>query len=333
MDLNRVYTAKETSKTLLAQPGIIGLGVGYKTEKGELTEELSVIVYVEKKRPVAALDAGELIPPRIQSAPTDVVEVGVIRALQTHTDKWRPAPGGVSIGHYKITAGTLGTIVTEKGTGIKLILSNNHVLANSNDAIVGDPIYQPGPADGGTSFDTIASLYNFVPLDFGEGGDPECPFAEMYAKFGNWISNVLGSRHTLHIWRVDPQAVNYMDAALALPIEQDLVESTIFEVGDITGVIEAVLGMKVGKSGRTTGKTDGSITGVHATVKVQYDANRIATLENQIITTNMSAGGDSGSLLYNWNTKEAVGLLFAGSSQITIHSPIQKVLDALHVMI
>ena len=333
MDMTKVFTAKETSKELLAISGVVGMGVGYKTEKLGETDTLSVIVYVEKKKPVAALLDGDLIPQRIQSVLTDVVEVGVLRALQARTDKWRPAPGGVSIGHYKITAGTLGTIVTEKGTGIKLILSNNHVLANSNDASVGDPIYQPGPTDGGKSSDTIASLYNFVPLDFGEGGDSECSFAEMYTRIGNWLSDVLGSQHKLTVTKINPQAVNYMDAALAIPNEQNLIEDIILEVDEITAVEEAVLGMNVGKSGRTTGKTIGHITGVHATVKVQYGDGKVATLDEQIISTAMGAGGDSGSLMYSLDGLKAVGLLFAGSSQVTIYSPIQRVLDALHVMI
>ncbi|MCK4828150.1 hypothetical protein KA005_71130, partial [bacterium] len=129
MDMTKVFTAKETSKELLAISGVVGMGVGYKTEKLGETDTLSVIVYVEKKKPVAALLDGDLIPQRIQSVLTDVVEVGVLRALQARTDKWRPAPGGVSIGHYNITAGTFGATVRCTLTGERYILSNNHVLA------------------------------------------------------------------------------------------------------------------------------------------------------------------------------------------------------------
>ncbi len=58
-----------------------------------------------------------------------------------------PVPLAVSIGQEDITAGTLGLRVTN-GTDV-LILSNNHVLANENNATIGDPILQPGPFDGG----------------------------------------------------------------------------------------------------------------------------------------------------------------------------------------
>ena len=48
-----------------------------------------------------------------------------------------------------------------------LILSNNHVLANSNDATIGDPILQPAAMDGGTvSADTVAKLERFIRLRY-----------------------------------------------------------------------------------------------------------------------------------------------------------------------
>lgn len=333
MDINRVFTAKVEAANLLDQPGVVGLGVGYKRDHGAQTDNLSVVVLVEKKKPVAALLDGELIPQRIKNIPTDVQEVGYIRALQSRKSKWRPAPGGVSIGHYKITAGTFGTVVTEKGTGIHLILSNNHVLANTNDATLGDPIYQPGPADGGKPVDTIGSLYNFVPIDFGEEGGGDCFLADYYQRFGNWFAGLTGSRHRLSTKKINPQAVNYVDAALAIPNNQGDIEDRIIDVGKIEGHEEAVLNMAIAKSGRTTEYTVGNITMVHSTVKVDYGGGRIATLQDQIISGYMSAGGDSGSLMYNLETMKAVGLLFAGSDRVTIYNPIKRVLDALHVII
>ena len=333
MDINTVFTAKMGARNLLGQPGVVGLGVGYKWDHGVQTDKLSVVVLVEKKKPVASLLDGELIPQRIKTVQTDVQEVGVIRALQSRKSRWRPAPGGVSIGHYKITAGTFGAVVTEEGTSIHLILSNNHVLANSNNATIGDPIYQPGPADGGKPADTIGSLYNFIPIDFGEEDGADCPFADYYTRFGNWFAGLVGSVHRLKSKRINPQAVNYVDAALAIPNNQDDIENRIIDAPAISGWEDPVLGMAIAKSGRTTEYTVGNITMVHATVQVDYGAGQIATLEDQIISGYMSAGGDSGSLMYNYETNKAVGLLFAGSDRVTIYNPIKRVLDALHVMI
>ena len=74
----------------------------------------------------------------------------------------------------------------------------------------------------------------------------------------------------------------------------------------------------VQKTGRTTNYTTGKVTSINATVNVNYGGGRVAKFCRQILTTNMSAGGDSGSLLCDLN-ENAVGLLFAGSSSVTVH--------------
>ncbi len=84
---------------------------------------------------------------------TDVIEIGRVRLMERAV-KMRPALPGSSIGHYKISAGTFGVVVRDKNSGEKLILSNNHILANGSNgsdgrASVGDAILQPGPYDGG----------------------------------------------------------------------------------------------------------------------------------------------------------------------------------------
>jgi hypothetical protein len=76
-------------------------------------------------------------------------------------------PPGVSIGHYQVTAGTFGALVTDRATGERFILSNNHVLANSNDSQLGDAILQPGAIDGGLNpGDVVAHLHRVVKLRY-----------------------------------------------------------------------------------------------------------------------------------------------------------------------
>jgi len=266
------------------------------------------------------------------SVPTDVVQIGTVRANQVPTGKFRPAPGGVSIGHYQISAGTLGCIVRDRTTGDRLILSNNHVLANSNDATIGDPIIQPGGADGGTvANDLIANLERFCAIDFGTDTGSDCGIASTYAGFGNAIASLLGSRHRVTVLQANPQAVNVADAAVARPINDTDVLDEILNIGEISGTTEGVLGMQVRKSGRTTGYTTGIITTIETTVSVNYGSGRVATFENQFVAGPMSEGGDSGSLIVAVDSQQAVGLLFAGSTQSTIFNPIQAVLDCLNV--
>lgn len=153
---------------LLSKRNVVGVGVGYKESHGVNTGDIAVVVLVEQKKPKAALSDDDLIPPELEGLRTDVLEVGDLRALQTARDRYRPIiPSGVSIGHYKVTAGTLGTIVKDKNTGEFFLLSNNHVLANSNDALIGDPILQPAPMDGGVEpNDVVAKLERYVKILF-----------------------------------------------------------------------------------------------------------------------------------------------------------------------
>ncbi|NOG48388.1 MAG: hypothetical protein HND48_02260 [Chloroflexi bacterium] len=70
----------------------------------------------------------------------------------------------------------MGAVVKDRITGEKLLLSNNHVFANSNDAQVGDSILQPGPADGGQNpGDAVATLERYVPLRYIEDADNPLP--------------------------------------------------------------------------------------------------------------------------------------------------------------
>ncbi len=327
-----IRQTKEMHKAaIMAKPNVIGVGIGDKVSKGVKTGEISVVVLVRQKTPQAGLSAEALVPKQIGGVKTDVIEVGDVRALQARTDRWRPAPGGVSIGHYKITAGTLGVVVRDRATGVRLILSNNHVLANSNDAAIGDAILQPGPADGGqVGTDTIANLERFCPIDFGVS-PPTCGIASGVAEFSNALAKLLGSEHQLQAVKAKPQATNQVDAAVARPIKDSDILDEILEIGEVSGTVVATLGMGLRKSGRTTKFTTGEVTVLDATVSVSYGSGRTATFDNQIVAGPMSQGGDSGSLVVAGDSLKAVGLLFAGSEQSTIINPIQAVLDCLEV--
>lgn len=329
-----IKQVKEASKdNLLAMQNVVGVGVGYQIKGGEQTGNYAIVVMVTRKLPLPALAPNAILPKNVDGVTIDVIEVGELRALQARTDRWRPAPGGISIGHYKITAGTFGAIVRDKKSGDRLILSNNHVIANSNDADPGDQVLQPGPIDGGSpDVDTIAHLDRFCPIEFAtEPGT--CDIADTYASLGNAVAGLLGSKHRVNTQQSDPQAVNLVDAALAKPINDSDVLDEILEIGNIEGSEEGLLGMSIRKSGRTTSFTTSQINLINATVDVNYGSDRTARFENQFVSGPMSQGGDSGSLLVAGDSQHAVGLLFAGSNQSTIFNPIQAVLDCLEVNI
>ena len=104
--------------------------------------------------------------------------------------------------------------------------------------------------------------------------------------------------------------------------------------------VSATLMAKVQKYGRTTGLTTGKVSGVFATVNVDYRIG-IARFVDQIIVTGssgeFSAPGDSGSLVVTSGSgekdRQPLGLLFGGSPLTTIISPIDLVLDRFGVTI
>jgi hypothetical protein len=66
---------------LLSKPNVVGLGVGYREVGGQMTDQVGLIVMVRRKVPRAQLAPQEVIPAQIEGIPTDVREVGEVRAL------------------------------------------------------------------------------------------------------------------------------------------------------------------------------------------------------------------------------------------------------------
>lgn len=296
---------------LLTLDNVVGVAPSLKVTAGKPTDQWSLTVLVEKKLPKNKLAKEAVVPTAIDGVATDVVEVGRIEAL-AFTARVQPALPGFSIGHHDITAGTFGCLVRDlrachcpppddcckrqaaEGFGDYLILSNNHVLANTNAAQAGDLILQPGPFDGGVfPSDAVAKLERFEPITFGISG------------------------------------FNLVDAAVARPLYSRAATPSIIGVALPNGVGQALPGALVIKVGRTTQVTVGRVLATNATVAVGYGVG-VGIFRHQIITTAMAAGGDSGSLLMDANLN-AVGLLFAGSPFITIHNHIADVEAALGV--
>ncbi len=319
----------------LGRENVVGVALGHRLKNDEDTGEQAITVLVESKLPPEMLRPEDLIKRGTKTSkgtPVDVQEVGFIQAGvgaveapsaglmepayengATHqmaapltlAARARPVMGGYSVGHYKITAGTIATCCYDRVPFPSIperyyILSNNHVLANSNNALVGDPVLQPGPFDGGAlPGDAVARLSRWVPIRFTTPHEQPCNFVDAAIAEGPF-----------HDLSREVYWSGYVQRVYAAP-----------KVGDI-----------VQKTGRTTNFTTGEITHVNATVLVNYGAGRVAKFCRQIITKRMGAGGDSGSLVLN-REEGAVGLLFAGSNVVTIINHINLVQALLSVRI
>lgn len=320
-------------KPLLEKKGVVAVGRGFKVTDGKKTDEISYVCSVETKVPKYLLKNKDIIPRTINDIPTDVVETGKIRALVDPKKHHRPAPAGVSIGHVDITAGTLGCWVkrnedTDNGW---YILSNNHVLANTNQGKFGEYILQPGVYDGGVlPKDLIAELFEFIPIKLTEM-PAECNVAKIIAYIANLPAKLFNKSHRIKAYSQAFEE-NLVDCAIAYVTNANHVMPTINEIGNHSGkIIESVLGMSVQKSGRTTGLTVGEVEQVDVTTVVDMGGGNAAIFTDQVIAGNsMSAGGDSGSLILDMSNN-ITGLLFAGSDEITVYNRIQNVIEALNI--
>ena len=239
----------------------------------------------------------------------DVRDVGFVAALQWDAHELqaraRPLRPGMSVAHVAVTAGTIGGFVVAGDDEPLQVLSNNHVLADSDRAAPGDVVVQPGPADGGSApADRIGTLERVAPL-----------------------------------LRNGPNVVDAATAVLDDGVEADLA----YPAGPLTGIARADVGPRVEKVGRTTGLTRGQVTAIELDgLTVQYPVG-VVRFDDQVEVTGdgpgpFSAGGDSGSVVYDPVSSDAVGLLFAGSERggpggqgLTYCNPIGVVLDELGV--
>lgn len=293
--------ARRVSPLSLLPPhsNVVGVGYGSKISYGVsgaiIEDELAIRVYVRTKLPLADVPAINRVPPIVNGKPTDVIPVGELSLFA------RPTSCGVSIGHRDITAGTLGCLVRRVNdeSDDQFILSCNHVLANLNNALIGDPILEPGAEDGGDAFPPIAELTDFEPLSFTE--------------------------------------VNTIDAAIARVLKRGDVTPDIHDIGCVEAPAgPASVYQSVRKYGRTTRHTMGFVMDIAADFRARAGTDLI-DFENQLqingVSGAFSDGGDSGSLIVDGVTQSAVALLFAGGGGATFANPIEPVLSRFGVEI
>jgi hypothetical protein len=307
--------------SLMRTAEVLGTAVGID-DAGDVT----LVVYVDADAP-GAMRAAKALPAQIGAA-----------SVQVHlTDKFRafpgkPGSGSSAVSHTAIQTppiqlgtsggwrydlangyccgGTLGSLVQINGD--QYILSNYHVFesdivlgGNSIVARTGDPVIQPGLIDVNCSAAKAQSVATLVKISSLPNANVDCSVAKV-------VSGMVKA------------------------------DGSILEIGTISSqTVAPTLKKAVKKSGRTTGLTRSSITGLNATVSVAYDnecaggAAFTKTFTGQIVISNSRRqflnSGDSGSLMVEDVTTNprAVGLLFAGSSTSAIANPIGDVLTFL----
>jgi hypothetical protein len=314
---------------------VVGLGQGNKWVRGEDTQQDAILVFVKKKFPKNELSRNAMIPAVIDGVQTDIIEVGEMRLHADRKTVLRPARPGVSIGHFKVSAGTFGSIVYDRHSEEAFILSNNHVLANLTDGTdgrcsLGDTILQPGAFDNPDGSDhVIGTLKRFIPVHR-ELNSAQCRIALLFEDLINKIIRTFKPQYRVQVLRNNDK-INLVDCAVALPANPADIDPDILEIGKVAGIKEAALGMAVKKSGRSSGVTHSLILATNVSMKINISKRDSALFADQILAGPMSMPGDSGSLILT-EDNFAVGLLFAGSEQATLFNRIDHVLDSLEVV-
>jgi len=331
---------------LRGNPNVQIIYEGYKKKDEKTVRDAdgkpvqAIVIGVEKKLSPKDLKKKhiDMIPKAIGTKPTDVVEVGKIRAFkEPQQERWRPIKAGISGGYLDPTTdegatGTIGAVVLGTETAaaaetqsIKFfwkwlmemifgkkedplpptpqlsnayLLSNFHVFVNEYRAKIGTPIVQPGNYDGG-----------------GYPGDAVAALHE-------WIP-------------LNPDGVNYVDVALA-KIYKD-VPYKLGQYGDlpmkpIMPADEVKVGLRVCKTGRTTFYTEGKVTGLNASSRIAYDRGNMLFSKLVVIESvnpySFSKGGDSGSIICDMYGRPVL-ILFAGSDYITLGFYIETAMEML----
>ena len=299
----------EVTPGLMQQPEILGTAVG-----ADISGNPVLKVYVDKDAANANATAASL-PQEIRGTHVQAEFIEQIRAMGYTAKQTPPVSLGTSGGWtYDLAngyccSGTLGAVVSVGG--VQHTLSCAHVLegdtvtgGNGRIAQTGDPIIQPGLVDvecTNSLAQTVATLVKKNSLTL---SNTDCSIGKNVTGKVRTDGNILG---------------------IGIPSKT---------------TVAAALYQKVKKSGRTTGTTHSTVTGLNATVKVTYTHECAGsvwykTFTGQIVISNPSYGfvnsGDSGSLMVEdiATYPRPIGLLFAGNNTQAFANPIGAVLSFL----
>jgi endonuclease G len=306
---------REAVRGWIYDPNVRLIDFGWPEHGGTLAEdELAIRVHVtEKIKQGPALEAAiqkgttrGRIPATIGGFPVDIPQ-GAYR-LHRWWDPPVPPPapprarrrepmcGGISVANGRIRGyATLGCKVIDRETGAEMILSNWHVLVGSWWIRPGSPIYQPGPGDGGTDADTVATLSRDA----------------MAANLDAAVAELTGARALIN-YQFDLGPVKGVDWA-----EPGM---AVIKSGRASGITR---GRVVGVEG-TARMT---YSGVNRLIR------NVMTIDPPDASSECSRGGDSSCAWCCEETMNVVGMHFAGSDdpERALAMDIQPILDALKV--
>ncbi len=312
-ELERAETVLDSVRTeWLKRPGVTAVDLGFKWKAGQMTDTLSIRIHVARKKLNFELNEIELFPKELQGIPVDVIEASYA-AQTSNGSKPEMAVEGRGRRFDVIPLGvSVGSRFATAGTlGAKVI-------------------------DRATGAEMILS--NWHVLAGRKNVKPGLPILQP-----GWIDG--GTRVENTIAELSRWVLGPYDAAVARVNGARKVKNETVEGRPINKVTVPKLGMKVWKSGRSTGLTEGFVDGVRMTAPILYPGVGTRFLDGVFriiprpgsIRDEMSIGGDSGSVWVDEESGAAIGLHFAGetgdSPEHALAHDINLILDHLKVKI
>jgi hypothetical protein len=81
-ELERLRVVKDLhEKDLMQKANVVGVGIGLRQRKGELTDEPVIVVSVTHKSPAFMMAPEDVIPTELDGVPVDVQAVGKLKAF------------------------------------------------------------------------------------------------------------------------------------------------------------------------------------------------------------------------------------------------------------
>jgi hypothetical protein len=320
--------------------GVVGVGFGQKQTDGQYKDDIAIVVHVREKKKEDAIAPAERIPPEFEGYPTDIQVVDEVHAHKCENDtKYDTIEGGIQIA-IKLDAqgtnytGTLSCLVRKRndsGRENVYLLSCKHVLFSVGVTGPGDYVYHPylpspgpsaplGPIQQASFFDNQSIT---VP-------DPANPGQFIVQNF--FIDCAIA--------RIDIDSVCCGSTCTQDTTKYDtsIIDLQINGVNTIADILDtsyganamAIIGKKVFKVGRTTGRTVGIVRSTSApanvapvphlgtpqiaaenTIKIDFDVSSDPSGKNCKGGVSFVEEGDSGSLVLDEQGR-AIGLVYAG---------------------
>jgi hypothetical protein len=283
---------------------IVGIGIGKKVKDGKETGEDCLRFYVISKiKDTGTLPGKDVLPGDVPVL-TDVIEVGRF-GRSGHPPKPTPStlprPGArirVKTNAPNVNEGargTIGAVVTDGKD--HYILGCNHLLA-VNGRVPKDAALVSAEFVGQEKTIARNMTYSYIKL-YGDQNTIDC-------------------------------------AIVPLPQPNHQVQTTFPDGGRLSSpaLITPDIGMRVTKFGPITGRTRGTIVDTQVDLYVDYAFGTFLFREQVMIDGGdtpdyFAAAGDSGSLVVDEQTGQAMAMIFAASGRFAVACPMEAVLKQL----